>query len=1215
MKALRVLIWSVDSCGIPPEALPSLAKQAGVPGGWVWNVSQCLNQRRGCLGRLISLALVGAALCAIPSQVFAQPSAPTGLTVDGKTATSVSLSWTAPSNGIVGYSIYRCVQGAGADCTPAWHVWVANSGDAPPAPTSYVDSGLTSGTTYRYQVTANDSNYAESPKSGAVTATTLTPPAAPTGLTVTGSTTSSVSLSWTAPSNDIVGYSIYRCVQGAGADCTPAWHVWVANSGDAPPAPTSYVDSGLTSGTTYRYQVTANGSDYAESPKSGAVMATTLTPPPAPSVLVARAAEEGIRLLWTDSSTDIVGYSVYRCEQSEGGECEPEWRYWVANGASVPPAPKTFLDVDVFAGRTYLYEVTANDVGRLESARSEAATATATAGSAAPPAVPSGLSANAVEEGIALSWAGPAEDIAGYSVYRCAQGEEGDECEPEWRYWVANGADVPPAPTAYLDTEVTAGTTYRYEVTANDTDYFESARSEAATATAMAGSAMPLAAPSGLTASAVEEGIALSWTAPSEDIAGYSVYRCEQGEGDGCDPEWRYWVANEADAPPAPTTYLDTEVTAGATYRYEVAANDADYRESARSEAATVAAGAVVEPPANPAPAFAQGAEIGDLVFTAGVEIEALTLPAAQGGDIDESLNEGELSDYSFDPADLPEGLVFDRFTRELSGTPASVLERTDYTYWVHDDDEDYSPEDADTLALSITVEVFVVPPPAAPRPKGSSVRKALAGFGRTIASDALDLVESRMDRSTHGQSGDHGMTWGGQSNFAGSAAFAQRNGTGQGDPTSAAQGWVTSPESRVQSATGRPVNSMIGLLARTPFEYRLQGGKDTGAESGWRFWARGSVNEFDSDSGGHSPVQGKASSAYLGLDYRFGQDGMLGGAISRSSGTVDYGGGDDSNGELDVSLMTGYQYGAWHPSADTSLWGMFGIGAGDLKLSEWETHLGDADLAFTMGAIGLRRNLATLAEISWAAKADAFLSRLETDNIPDPLADGESPLLSSLVASTWRLRAMMEASRQIWLSEAVLATPSFEFGFLREGGDYEGEYFGEVGAGVSVSHRGLGLEMEAAFSAQASGEDREFDDWRANLTLTIDPGEKGTGLALALSPVWGHSRADETALRRQGGGFQRVLHNHPSRRNTPLFAEERVDLRLSYGIGVNRGKAKLFGQFEGRSAELERYQLGGQVDMDLRGAGILPGILRMEIAYVPGVEQGIHLTFRHRLH
>ena len=106
--------------------------------------------------------------------------------------------------------------------------------------------------------------------------------------------------------------------------------------------------------------------------------------------------------------------------------------------------------------------------------------------------------------------------------------------------------------------------------------------------------AMPgseLLAPTGLNATydADAMSISLSWVAPSNDIVGYSIYRCEEGDMP-CTPEWKYWVANEGDAPPAPTEYVDIDVVSGTTYRYAVTSNDADYDESPWSDEVTVMA-------------------------------------------------------------------------------------------------------------------------------------------------------------------------------------------------------------------------------------------------------------------------------------------------------------------------------------------------------------------------------------------------------------------------------------------------------------------------------------------------------------------------------------------------------------------------------------------------------------------------------------------------
>ena len=84
-----------------------------------------------------------------------------------------------------------------------------------------------------------------------------TAPAAPTGLTVTGTTSSSVSLSWTAPSGTVSGYY----VDSGGTQVASV-------------TGTSATVTGLTASTTYSFTVIAYNSA-GSSPPSGAVSATT----------------------------------------------------------------------------------------------------------------------------------------------------------------------------------------------------------------------------------------------------------------------------------------------------------------------------------------------------------------------------------------------------------------------------------------------------------------------------------------------------------------------------------------------------------------------------------------------------------------------------------------------------------------------------------------------------------------------------------------------------------------------------------------------------------------------------------------------------------------------------------------------------------------------------------------------------------------------------
>ncbi|MDE0470554.1 MAG: putative Ig domain-containing protein, partial [Ekhidna sp.] len=93
-------------------------------------------------------------------------------------------------------------------------------------------------------------------------------------------------------------------------------------------------------------------------------------------------------------------------------------------------------------------------------------------------------------------------------------------------------------------------------------------------------------------------------------------------------------------------------------------------------------------------PAFADGAAIADQTYRQSVEIPALTLPQATGGD-------GALT-YSISP-ELPAGLSFDAGTRRLSGKPESDLPPTTFTYTAAD-------EDGDTAELTFTITIGAVP-------------------------------------------------------------------------------------------------------------------------------------------------------------------------------------------------------------------------------------------------------------------------------------------------------------------------------------------------------------------------------------------------------------------------------------------------------------------------------------------------------------------------
>ncbi|GAB1817689.1 fibronectin type III domain-containing protein [Herbidospora sp. RD11066] len=180
------------------------------------------------------------------------PTTPAGLTVTGRTDTSVSLSWSASTDagGLRGYHVFR--SGTKVTTTPI-------------TTTTYTDTGLTAGHTYQYTVQAVDNAGNTSAQSAQVSATTTgcagdcTAPTAPT-LTSGGKTATSVSLSWSGATDNVgvTGYEVYRGGALVGS-----------------PSGTSYTDSGLTPSTSYSYTVKSKDAAGNLSPASNAVTVVT----------------------------------------------------------------------------------------------------------------------------------------------------------------------------------------------------------------------------------------------------------------------------------------------------------------------------------------------------------------------------------------------------------------------------------------------------------------------------------------------------------------------------------------------------------------------------------------------------------------------------------------------------------------------------------------------------------------------------------------------------------------------------------------------------------------------------------------------------------------------------------------------------------------------------------------------------------------------------
>jgi hypothetical protein len=185
-----------------------------------------------------------------PTGAPTPPAAPTGLTATPGNQ-QVSLAWTA-SSGASSYSAHRSTVSGGPYTTVATGI----------AGTGHTDTGLTNGTTYHYVVTAVNGS-GESPNSNQASATPQAPqpPPAPTNLSATSPTKRKISLTWTA----VPGATSYR-VKRSSVSGGPYTLI-------ASPTGASYTNTGLQSGTTYYYVVSAVNAA-GESPDSAQASAT-----------------------------------------------------------------------------------------------------------------------------------------------------------------------------------------------------------------------------------------------------------------------------------------------------------------------------------------------------------------------------------------------------------------------------------------------------------------------------------------------------------------------------------------------------------------------------------------------------------------------------------------------------------------------------------------------------------------------------------------------------------------------------------------------------------------------------------------------------------------------------------------------------------------------------------------------------------------------------
>ena len=456
------------------------------------------------------------------------PSAPSAVSVP-LSQSSIRISWT-PIEAASFYNVYR----------------TGNLGDGymPLGPifgTTFTDTGLVSGTTYYYGISA-ENNCGEGARSSTISETTLVcqKAAVPGSVSAEPLSTTSIKIAWENVLGDGVSYNIYRSTSQNGT-----YSDSIANT-----ANNSFTHTGLLPATTQYYKIVAvNNCGKSEMSSYASATTNTCPAPAAPAnVTASTKSSTSIEISW-DMVNTAVTYQIYRSTSATGT--------YSPVGITTGKENTSYIDENLPTAETFYYRVTAlSDC--MESTQSNYALASS--GCNLIPAPPTGVTAEALSSTeIKVSW-NVVSGLNNLGYYRLYTSET-----PNGNY--SYSGRTPSTFTSMNITSHEPSTTYYFKVSAEN-NCGESALSASYASATTEGCDLPIPpAPTGITASTLfSRSVDITWNA-ADGAATYDVYRSTERNS-------TFWTVRGGRGLTS-NSFTDTTVSASTTYYYSVKSKNA----------------------------------------------------------------------------------------------------------------------------------------------------------------------------------------------------------------------------------------------------------------------------------------------------------------------------------------------------------------------------------------------------------------------------------------------------------------------------------------------------------------------------------------------------------------------------------------------------------------------------------------------------------------